>query len=170
MLLTSPLHAMGGSLGEIRPALLGWTLLLLEKPWKIRALGVFWRTLWCYSCCRVCPTGCWSTTGAHLKQCFHLSFLWNLVHTKTTARAKRDSGKWRQQGFASKLSRWSRLSHWSGCRGCWKALQGWQRAVHNKMFIPALIMPFAASLCNSQLCVLQLAQNNVISWNSLRWV
>lgn len=42
-----------------------------------------------------------------------------------------------------------------GC--CWRAAPGWQRAVHYKMFIPALIAPFAASLCNSQLCVLQLA-------------
>lgn len=40
---------------------------------------------------------------------------------------------------------------------CWKAAQGWQQAVHYEMFIPALIMPFAASLCNLQLCVLQLA-------------
>lgn len=167
MPLTSPLHVMGGSLGEIWPALLGWTFLLLEKPWKIRALGVFWRTLWCYSCCRICPTGCWSTSEALLPLELPLK---SLVHTKTSVRAKPASGKWRQQGFASKRSCWSRLSHWSGCSGCWKALQGWQRAVHDKMFIPALIMPFAASLCNSQLCVLQLAQNNLISWNSLHWV
>jgi len=45
----------------------------------------------------------------------------------------------------------------------WVAGMGWQRAVRYEMFILALIMPFAASLCNSQLCVLHLAQNHLIS-------
>lgn len=156
ILLTSPLHVMEGTLDEIQSALLGWTVLLLEKTLKGRALGAFWRMLWCYSCWGFVPLD----TGAHLEQCFHLSFPCNLAYTKTSPRPKPTCGKCRQQGFASTLSSgpdWvSGVGAAGGCR-CWKAVQGWQQVVRYKMFISASITPFAVSLCNSQLCVLQLA-------------
>lgn len=90
---------------------------------------------------------------AHLQECIHLSFLWKPGSTKALARAKPACGKCGQQGFAGPAC----ITGMGTARGCWKALQGWRQVVHDRVFIPALIMPLAASLCNSQLCVLQLA-------------